>query len=114
MLLKRRTTYAHSPKPGGSKPHHPITHVYIKRLENLIIRLDCTLSDLDAERATGNLERDMPVLRKEADRSDRAGFARSASRIDINTYRPRAALFLLERCGRFSVSGVWRTTISIS
>jgi hypothetical protein len=41
---------------------------YIKGLENLIIRLDCTLSDLDAERATGSLERDMPVLRKEADR----------------------------------------------
>jgi hypothetical protein len=34
-----------------------MNRAYIKRLENLI-RLDCTLSDLDSERATGNLERD--------------------------------------------------------
>ena len=44
-----------------------INRAYVKRLENLIIRLDCTLCDLDSERATGNLERDMPVLRKLAD-----------------------------------------------
>jgi hypothetical protein len=43
-----------------------MNRAYIKRLENLI-RLDCTLSDLDSERATGNLERDMPFLRKAAE-----------------------------------------------
>jgi len=41
-----------------------MNRAYVKRLENVILRLDCTLSDLDAERATGNLERDMPVLRR--------------------------------------------------
>jgi hypothetical protein len=44
-----------------------MNRAYVKRLENLILRLDCTLSDLDAERATANLERDMPLLRKLAD-----------------------------------------------
>jgi hypothetical protein len=44
-----------------------MNRAYVKRLENLIIRLDCTLCDLDAERATANLERDMPLLRKAAD-----------------------------------------------
>ena len=44
-----------------------MNRAYIKRLENVILRLDCTLSDLDSERATGNLERDMPFLRKAAE-----------------------------------------------
>ena len=34
-----------------------LNRAYIKRLENLI-RLDCTLSDLNSKRATGNLECD--------------------------------------------------------
>jgi hypothetical protein len=44
-----------------------INRAYVKRLENLILLLDAALSDTDAGRATANLERDMPVLRKEAD-----------------------------------------------
>jgi hypothetical protein len=44
-----------------------INRAYVKRLESLILRLDCTLCELDPERATGSLERDMPVLRKLAD-----------------------------------------------
>lgn len=40
---------------------------YTKRLENLILTLDSTFSDIESSRAKGYLRRDMPILRKEAD-----------------------------------------------
>jgi hypothetical protein len=44
-----------------------INRAYVKRLEDLILRLDATLTDPDPEQASQSLERDMPALRKEAD-----------------------------------------------
>jgi hypothetical protein len=45
-----------------------INRSYVRRLENLILRLDATLTDPDPEQASTSLDRDMPVLRREADR----------------------------------------------
>ena len=38
-----------------------------KRLEDLIVQLDATFSDVEAARRKGYLARDMPLLHKEAD-----------------------------------------------
>lgn len=40
---------------------------YVKELEDLIIQLDATFSDLDAAVRKGYLQRDMPKLHKRAD-----------------------------------------------
>lgn len=45
-----------------------INRAYVKRLEDLILRLDDTLSELDLAHATASMERDMPLLRRETDR----------------------------------------------
>lgn len=45
-----------------------VNRMYVRRLEDLILRIDDTLSELDPAHATAGMERDMPVLRKEADR----------------------------------------------
>jgi hypothetical protein len=45
-----------------------INRAYVKRLEDLILQLDSTFSDIETARAKGYLARDMPVLHKEADR----------------------------------------------
>ncbi|WP_041357563.1 hypothetical protein [Nitrobacter hamburgensis] len=44
-----------------------INRAYVKRLENLILQLDATFSDIETARAKGYLARDMPLLHKEAD-----------------------------------------------
>jgi len=44
-----------------------INRQYVKRLEDLILQLDATFSDLEAARRKGYLVRDMPLLHKEAD-----------------------------------------------
>jgi hypothetical protein len=45
-----------------------INRAYVRRLEDLILQIDATLSELEPARALGGMERDMPVLRREADR----------------------------------------------
>ena len=45
-----------------------INRAYVRRLEDLILQIDATLSELEPARASGCMERDMPVLRREADR----------------------------------------------
>jgi hypothetical protein len=47
----------------------------IKHLEDLILTLDGTFSDIEASRRKGYLRRDMPILHAEADaiRAKRAG-----------------------------------------
>ena len=68
-----------------------MNRAYVKRLENLIIRLDCTLSDLDAERATGNLERDMPAApqagRRDTRQQEGARTRRSKQKSESNNCR---------------------------
>lgn len=44
-----------------------MNRAYVKRLEDLIVQLDATFSDLEAARRKGYLARDMPLLHKEAD-----------------------------------------------
>jgi hypothetical protein len=44
-----------------------MNRAYVKRLEDLIMQLDATFSDLEAARRKGYLARDMPILHKEAD-----------------------------------------------
>jgi hypothetical protein len=57
-----------------------INRMYVRRLEDLILRLDDTLSELDPAHATASMERDMPVLRKEADRIRNSRRARERSK----------------------------------
>lgn len=40
---------------------------YTKRLEDLILTLDSTFSDIEAARRKGYLRRDIPILHKQAD-----------------------------------------------
>jgi hypothetical protein len=44
-----------------------INCAYVKRLEDLIVQLDATFSDIETARAKDYLARDMPLLDKEAD-----------------------------------------------
>ena len=45
-----------------------MNRAYVRRLENLIIQLDTTLSDMEAAQFRGDLSRNMPMLQREADR----------------------------------------------
>jgi hypothetical protein len=45
-----------------------INRAYVKRLEDLIMQLDSTFSDIETARDKGYLARDMPALHMEADR----------------------------------------------
>jgi hypothetical protein len=45
-----------------------VNRAYVKRLEDLILQIDATLSELEPARASSGMERDMPLLRREADR----------------------------------------------
>lgn len=45
-----------------------INRAYVKRLEDLIVQLDSTFSDIESSHTKGYLSRDMHALRKEADR----------------------------------------------
>ena len=45
-----------------------INRAYVKRLEDLIMQLDSTFSDIESSHTKGYLSRDMAVLHKEADR----------------------------------------------
>jgi hypothetical protein len=45
-----------------------INRAYVRRLEDLIMQLDSTFSDIESSHTKGYLSRDMAVLRKEADR----------------------------------------------
>jgi hypothetical protein len=57
-----------------------INRAYVKRLESLILQLDASLSELDPAQATKSLERDMPILRKEADAIRASRSARNSLR----------------------------------
>jgi hypothetical protein len=57
-----------------------INRAYVKRLENLILQLDATLSDIETARAKGYLARDMPLLHKEADAIRASRAARATTR----------------------------------
>jgi hypothetical protein len=45
-----------------------MNRAYVRRLEDLIVHLDATLSDMEAAERKGYLTRDMPALHREADR----------------------------------------------
>ncbi len=45
-----------------------INRFYVKRLEDLIVQLDSTFSDIESSHTKGYLARDMAALHKEADR----------------------------------------------
>lgn len=44
-----------------------INRIYVRRLEDLIVQLDSTFSDIESSHTKGYLARDMAVLHKEAD-----------------------------------------------
>jgi hypothetical protein len=46
-----------------------INRAYVKRLENLILQLDATFSDIETARAKGYLARDMPSSTRRRTRS---------------------------------------------
>lgn len=65
MRSLRRPNRRVGPRTGG--PHlseEPATR--IKRLEDLIVQLDSTFSDMEAANRKGYLTRDLKVLRNEA------------------------------------------------
>jgi hypothetical protein len=45
-----------------------INRAYVRRLEDLIMQLDSTFSDIESSHTKGYLSRDMAILHKEADR----------------------------------------------
>jgi hypothetical protein len=44
-----------------------INRIYVRRLEDLIVQLDSTFSDIESSHTKGYLARDMLALHKEAD-----------------------------------------------
>ena len=44
-----------------------INRTYVKELEDLILQLDSTFSDIESSKAKGYITRDMPRLHKAAD-----------------------------------------------
>lgn len=44
-----------------------INRAYVKKLEDLILQLDSTFSDIEAATRKGYMARDMPVLHRTAD-----------------------------------------------